>query len=188
MHARRSHSRLLIIGLAPPHSLVAPVSALASVVIAAFNAKPLLFRLCFIMEALAGLGVAANIFQFLEYGLKIIGEAKRLKDNRGLPDPALELHTLQLRVIVQGLERDKSARPLTEEHQCLLELSCECLAQTDELLGLLESLKAKQPGSVINRLRAAVKNRNRTKEKTNLEAKLERCKSQLQLQLSKLAR
>jgi hypothetical protein len=157
-------------------------------VIARFNTKSLSFHLYFTMEALAGLSVAANIFQFVEYGLKIVEEAKHLKDNQGLPDPALERHTRQLKKVVQGLGRDKSARPLTEEHQCLLDLSDECLAQTDKLLGLLDSLKAKQPSSVINRLRTAVKNRNRAKEKTDLEAKLEDCKSNLQLQLSKLAR
>jgi predicted transcriptional regulator len=140
------------------------------------------------MEGLAALGVAANIFQFIEYGLKIVREAKRLKETQGTPNATLEQSTYQLKAIVQTIERQTPAKAPTEEQKVLASLSYECLTLSNELLELLETLKAQNPSSFRNRVRTILKNRYRAEEKQDLEARLEQCKDQLHLQLSSIAR
>ncbi|KAI3321320.1 hypothetical protein HD806DRAFT_546707 [Xylariaceae sp. AK1471] len=140
------------------------------------------------MESIAALGVAANILQFIQYGLTIVREAKHLKENQGMPNAALEQSTYRLKAIVHTLGHQIPAHNPTEEQRMLTNLSCESLSLSNELLELLGSFKAQTPNSYINRTWTAIKNRHRAKEIADLEAKLERCKGHILLQLSSLAR
>jgi hypothetical protein len=140
------------------------------------------------MDAYGALGLAANIFQFIQYGLTIVREAKRLKATQGTPNAALAQSTCQLEAIVRTIKHQIPTRNATVEQQMLTDLSGECLAISNKLLALLESLKAENPNSLCDHIRSIIKNKNRAKEKGDLEENLERCKSQLLLQLSNLAR
>jgi hypothetical protein len=77
---------------------------------------------------------------------------------------------------------------LMGEDKQLCKLAAECRALSDELVGLLEKIKAKDPKSKIQSLCSAFKDRIYEKEKLDLEQRLNSCRSQFELQVSFLMR
>ncbi|KAI1081913.1 hypothetical protein F5B20DRAFT_533601, partial [Whalleya microplaca] len=141
------------------------------------------------MEAVAALGLAANICQFVEYGFKIVIEAKRLRDSGSTSlDPSLERDTRHMKRLAIQLDSRKSPSYMSADQEALDSLAVECLDLSNDLLTLVETLKAKRPKSKVDSIRAVLRNKRRNEDKFALEKKLDRCRSQLQIQLAAMTR
>lgn len=140
------------------------------------------------MEALATLGIVANICQFIEYGYKIVREARRLRNSgTGSLDPELERDTQSMAHLASKLGKG-SPSGLSVDEMVLNDLATQCLAVSKELLAMLDSLKAKRPRSRIESMVRAFHQKRRSEDIDTLEKKLDRCRSQLQIQLTTMMR
>ncbi|KAI3325658.1 hypothetical protein HD806DRAFT_521180 [Xylariaceae sp. AK1471] len=143
------------------------------------------------MEALAAIGLASNILQFIDVGYKILKATKELRASgkeASRYNHGLEFVTGEMKRLGQSIEQDASASGMTNDEKALLRLSSECQQCSEELLALLEKLKNRRPSSVFHSLRAAFRDSRKQDEKARLEQNLDNLRKQMDIQLSKLAR
>ena len=67
-------------------------------------------------------------------------------------------------------------------------IAADCISLTDDLIDMTDSLKIGQSKSKVESLKAAVRNRRRKEKREEVEKKLERCKGQLNLQITSMSR
>jgi hypothetical protein len=107
------------------------------------------------MAGLAALGLASNVVQFVDFGLKLFSEAHELyKSTQGSRNEDLELEsiTLDLKRLAQNLHSTAKPSPghsrprkLSEDEATLQKLAIGCEELANELLKLLDDLKVKGP-------------------------------------------
>ncbi|KAI0397990.1 hypothetical protein F5Y17DRAFT_475820 [Xylariaceae sp. FL0594] len=98
------------------------------------------------MEALAAIGLASNIFQFVEVGYKIVITAKELRSSGKETiqfNHGLEFITREMKELSERVQQESGLNGLTEDESALLRLSSECQKCSGELLDLLAKLKTK---------------------------------------------
>ncbi|KAK8080092.1 hypothetical protein PG997_007910 [Apiospora hydei] len=137
--------------------------------------EPLLAR----MDAFAALGFAANICQFLEYSFKILNQVKTVR-KAGALDPDLERDTRHLKEVADKLTQQPSG------HGGLDEITRACTGLSKQLLDELSKIKPQSSRSKWQSFKAVVRSERRKHDISELEAKLERCRSQLNLQMTEL--
>ncbi|KAI3325168.1 hypothetical protein HD806DRAFT_467954 [Xylariaceae sp. AK1471] len=135
------------------------------------------------MDGLAALGVAANICQFLEYGLKLASKAKKLREI-GAIDPDLD----QVARRLKGVAINLTPQNLPQSAGEIGHLAAECVQVSEVLITELAQLKPKDPKSKWQSFKAVVKSEHKKDRIQELENRLERCKSQLSLHLIYLSR
>ncbi|KAI8627268.1 hypothetical protein F5Y19DRAFT_443753 [Xylariaceae sp. FL1651] len=135
------------------------------------------------MDGLAALGVAANICQFLEYGLKLAGKVKKLREI-GAIDPDLDRDARQLKDIARNL----SPQSLPQNAGDIGHLAVECVEVSEALITELEQLKPKDPKSKWQGFKAIIKSERKKDYIQELEKKLGKCRDQLSLHLIFLSR
>ncbi|KAI0002637.1 hypothetical protein F4779DRAFT_622212 [Xylariaceae sp. FL0662B] len=138
------------------------------------------------MEAVAAFGLAANICQFVDYGLKILAEAKRLR-NSGSSNPELERNARHMKRLASKLDSRQMSSSLLSEEDALDAIAAECLSLSNDILTILETLKSTSK-SKISSVFLALRNERRKKEVCALEEKLDQCRLQLQTQLVDMTR
>lgn len=143
------------------------------------------------MDPLTAIGLVTNIIAFIDFGYQIVSTAREvhqsvtgeISDNKSIEFLATKL---------QGLSSDlKSGKPpsaMTADELRLNELVNECQDVSTNLLGLLDSLKAKNPKSKRQAMGAVFRNLRENDQKEKLEARLDRCQQQLHIQLSQTSR
>ncbi|KAM7218002.1 hypothetical protein V8F06_006685 [Rhypophila decipiens] len=138
------------------------------------------------MDPVTAIGLASGILSFVTFSSKLINgaikihntEDGRLDDNR-----TLELVVEEMRRLSERLLTWDDSRLACEDNGLRL-LARECYNLSKELIAMLKRLKPKDATSKTQSLWSAVKNVIHDKEKVELEQKLERCRSQLELQIT----
>jgi len=133
------------------------------------------------MDGFTALGIAANICQFIEYGFKILNQVKVVR-KAGAVDPDLEKDTRYLKEVAGKLTQQPSG------HGGLDEIASDCTSLSEQLLGELSKIKPKDSRSKWQSFKAVVRSERKKQDISDLEGKLERCRSQLTLQLTDLMR
>lgn len=141
------------------------------------------------MEAIAAFALAANICQFIDYGFDIVNAAKELSES-GQPsvDPDLERNTQQMRTLSFKLSAENQPAGHSPDVEQLHMIARECSALSTELLATLEASNVKRPNSTLHSVLAVLKFKSRKAQQDSLEKKLDRCRSQLQTQITAMMR
>lgn len=143
------------------------------------------------MEALEAVGLAGNILTFIDFAYKLVtighsihgSSSGATKSNEELA--ALSLHLDQA---VTGLRSGKAANLLSDEEKALNEVCAQCLELSGDLQGLLQDLRARNPRSKRDSLRAAFRDWKNKDKKSELEKRLDQCRGQVNLQVTSLMR
>ena len=144
----------------------------------------------FEMEPLSALSLAAAVAQFVDYGLKILGNAREMSSSLSgatEENQSLENATRVMQRLTETLATSKLGS-LPDEQDFLTELVAECLSLSGQLLALLDKIKAKDPKSKIQLTLAAVKTKRHEKEKLRLQRRLDDCQLRLDRFLAALSR
>ncbi|KAI1768465.1 hypothetical protein GGR53DRAFT_478214 [Hypoxylon sp. FL1150] len=143
------------------------------------------------MEAVAAIGLASNILQFIDYGHRVIVLAKELSksghettySNAEAAFVAREMRELGLR-----LTKDLPTADLTVDEERLCRLARKCNLLSDKLLLLLESLEVRRLGTNFEIIRAVFRNIRKRKERDQLQADLDNYRAQLNVQIAYMSR
>ncbi|KAI0475583.1 hypothetical protein GGR56DRAFT_520370 [Xylariaceae sp. FL0804] len=143
------------------------------------------------MEALAAIGLASNIIQFIEVGHSLLKTAKEyhrsskdaIRCNEDLASLAEDMKRVSAR-----LSSNTPQSELADNAKPLAGLAAECQRHSNDLLALLDQLKNRKPGSKLHALSAAVRNRRKNDEKMQLEKSLDNIWKQIDTEISVLAR
>jgi hypothetical protein len=142
------------------------------------------------MEPLSALSLAAAIAQFVDFGLKITGNAREIYGSLSgatEENQHLEAATRMTRHLTEKLV-PSSLGHLTEEETMLNDLVTECRSLSAELLNLLNKIKPKDPKSKRQATVSSFKSRFYDKDKVRLQRRLDECQVQLDRLLSALSR
>ena len=139
------------------------------------------------LEPLTAFAMVANICQFIEYGFKIVAEAKRLRET-GSFDPELERDTGRMKDLATTLRDSPLPSATSSDAAALKAIAADCISLTDDLIEMTEAPKVGQSKSKIDSLKAAVRSRRRKERREEVEKKLERCKGQLNLPIASMTR
>jgi hypothetical protein len=142
------------------------------------------------MEPLSALGSAAAIAQFVDFGFKVLNNAREIyssvsgatEENSSLGDATREMQRLTEKLVTPELADG------TDEEQLLISLVAECRSLSSKLLALLDKIKAKDPRSKFQIIRAAAKSKIYDNEKLALQRRLDDCQLRLDRVLSALSR
>jgi hypothetical protein len=142
------------------------------------------------MEALATIGLIANIVHLVDLGAKLISSAKEMQasasgmttENKSLEEATTEMRDLAMRLDLPTTEaKTDDGRPL----RCLAQ---QCRELSEQILGLLKKIAPTNSNSMLRIVGSAMKNQKYRREKRELEEKLASCRGQLHLHFSKLTR
>ena len=143
------------------------------------------------MDPFTAIGLAGNIITFLDYGYKLVRKAKEIHasaSGASADNENITLLTKSFQDVASSLQSTRPASSMTNDEIALNTLALECHSLTTELLELLERLKSKNPKSKRDSIRAVFRGVRKKEQKTELEQKLDRCKQQLNLQVTSLTR
>ncbi|KAF6812297.1 hypothetical protein CMUS01_13088 [Colletotrichum musicola] len=139
------------------------------------------------MEALAALGLASNMLQFVEFSTKIVrGASNVYQSASGL---LVELQDVAAITESLGLHMNKLAPPPAVDHaqnagnDPLVELANGCRKTCAELQQVMEKIRGKEPGSRRDSLRVAWRALRQKEKLEELEKRLDRYRSQILTQL-----
>ncbi|KAI1087973.1 hypothetical protein F5B19DRAFT_473206 [Rostrohypoxylon terebratum] len=143
------------------------------------------------MGALAALGLVSNIVQLIDCGFRVISLAKELHEsgeeatysNMNSGFLAQEMRELSLKLMKQ-----LPASDLSDDEKALSRLTDQCSRLSNKLLVLLDDLKIKKPGSKVDIVMGVLRNMRKKKERDQLEADLNNCGQQLNIQINKMSR
>ena len=139
-------------------------------------------------EALAALGVAANIVQFIDFGCKILSEGSRLHKYKGVsPSKNAELESIaldlqKLHKELQYPENETYQAPTPNDIQ-LHRLAEQCRGVCLELLAALEKMKIADPPGKWRSFRVALKTVWGESEIKSLQMRLDEARQELVVRL-----
>lgn len=142
------------------------------------------------MDPVTAIGLASGILSFINFSTGVVRGAMEIYDS---PDGILRGNQSRM-VIADEMRRfsskltPPSALQLVGKEQELCLLAAECKTLSTQLVELLLRSQPKNPKSKIQTLFAAFKNTIKEKERAVIEQRLGYCRSQLELQLTFLAR
>lgn len=135
------------------------------------------------MDGFTALGIAANICQFIEYSYQIVNQVKALKDF-GHVNPDLDRAVRQLKAVAATLAPESLPRHAGQ----MSDAASECVELSDQLLAEFSKLTPKDPKSKRQRLKAVLRTEYKKRDLADLEQKIDRCRSQLSLELAEVFR
>ena len=141
------------------------------------------------MDPLTAISLASAIVQFIDFSTSLVGGVREVyssatgatEENRSLAAVVAEMQQLASKMSAPR------AGQLTGDERALWRLAAECQIVSDQLLDLLERVRAKDPSSKIRAALAALRSKLHEREMLELQRRLDGCRSQLQLQLSFLS-
>lgn len=142
------------------------------------------------IDPLSAISLASAIVQFVDFSTKIIHGAREVY---GSASGATE-ENRSLEVVVQNMRNLSSEfgsmdpSQQNEDEKALCRLAKECDILSDQIFELLQNVKPKDPNSSFQAIWAALKNKKYERQKSELERRLNGCRSQLELQLNFLTR
>lgn len=141
------------------------------------------------MEPLSALSLAAAVAQFVDYGFKVVDNAREIYGTlSGATEENLSLETAthEMQRLTEIMVTSTS-KIVTDQERMLQDLAAECRSLSSQLLDLLGKIKAKDPESKRHIALAAMKSLLYDKDKTRLR-RLEDCQLRLDRLLSVLSR
>ncbi|RHZ59992.1 uncharacterized protein CDV56_104609 [Aspergillus thermomutatus] len=136
------------------------------------------------MDAVAIIGLVSNIISFIDFGSKFVKEAREIYNSAsGVTGDALS-HGLiagEMRKFADDLV--PSGQPVNKKDKAICDLAKECKSVAEDILKLLDKIKPKGSNSSFQSVRSAIKGLRYEKDISNMQDKLEKCRSQLGLQL-----
>lgn len=135
------------------------------------------------MEGFAALGVAVNVAQVLEYGVRLLHKSRNLREV-GVLDPDLDGDVRR----IQALAASLASQVLPKHHEGLRPLALQSVEVSTTLIGELDALKVANPESKRQRAVALWRSERRKRKLGRLENRLSECKTQLSLYLTSLSR
>jgi hypothetical protein len=141
------------------------------------------------MEALAAVGLAGNIVQFIDFTCKLFDQAASIYHSRaGTATGArsLEVVTEDLQALTTTLTKAVHHNGAQNDQTALYKLAKECEKVATELLSTLHGLQAKRPGSKWSSFRAALATTWKQSSIDAMERQLDSCRTQLILHLQSL--
>lgn len=144
------------------------------------------------MEALAAVGLAGNIVQFIDFSCKLFGQANSIYHSRsGATKDALDLETIteSLVKLTTHLENNLNGqynRRYQDAQRNLQPLAKDCSNIAKELVTILQSVRAKSTNSRWESFRASLAYLIKEAEISNLEKRLNEYRSQIILELQDL--
>ncbi|KAI0902000.1 hypothetical protein F4806DRAFT_22321 [Annulohypoxylon nitens] len=142
------------------------------------------------MDPFSAIGLAGNIISFLDFGYKVLSKSKDIyKSTTGTTalNNELLLETRQLQGVTEGLQMPGLVG-LSDQELELKQLAAECSTVSSDLARLINDLKARNPDSKRESLRAAFRDWKKKDKKDDLRLRLDRCRNQLNLQIVTLMR
>jgi len=142
-----------------------------------------------VIEALAAVGLAGNIVQFIDFGCRLLTEARQIQtSSSGVSAKNLEIETVavKLRYLADGLSSSNPLPCIGINYQ-LKQLADDAILIIDELLEAIEHVRLKGGGN-LRSFAHALQNSGKNKRIEKLDAKLSRMQGQLNTHLLALMR
>lgn len=139
------------------------------------------------MDPLTAIGLAGNIIQFIDYGTGIVKtawEVSKSKSGFSNNSKTQEAVILEMKRFSSQLMISNTGQPTNDEYKALSELATQCHGLSQRLRALLGKIKAKDLSSFRQALMSAVKEKHYADEMKAIQASLDNCRDQLNLQLS----
>lgn len=143
------------------------------------------------MDPFSAIGLAGNIVGFLDFGFKLLSKAREIQASgtgTAAANENLASLTQHFQRVTASLRGQKVSGALTGDDLAIQELAAECDSVAIELMELVDSLRARTSKSKRESLRAAFREWRKGDQKDELQLSLDRCRSQLNLQLTSLMR
>ncbi|KAK7710806.1 hypothetical protein SLS64_005711 [Diaporthe eres] len=143
------------------------------------------------MDPFSAIGLAGNIVGFLDFGFKLLSKAREIQasgSGTAAANENLASLTQHFQRVTASLRGQKVSGALTGDDVAIQELAAECDSVAIELMELVDSLRARTSKSKRESLRAAFREWRKGDQKDELQPRLDRCRSQLNLQLTSLMR
>ena len=147
------------------------------------------------LDPLTCIALASSIVQFVDFSLKLISDTKELYrsgDRSSTQNGQLLAVTSDLREMCKNLipaqPRSANAKPPSPDDVALLELSSSCKDVAQELITVLENLKAKSTHDTWESLKQAFRGALKKEKIDSIRGRLDLIQSQLQIRLSCLLR
>ncbi len=142
------------------------------------------------MDPLSALSLAAAVAQFVDFGFKILGNAREIhgslsgatRENQSLEKATLEMQRLTDKLV------GSQVKGLTDDDKMLDGLVTECRSLSSQLLNLLNTTKARDSKSKTQIFSAAVRSKRSEKEKLRLQRRLDECQLRLDRLLGAMSR
>jgi hypothetical protein len=144
------------------------------------------------MDPLTAIGLVSGIISIIDFSTKVLSGAKEVYDsghgataeNRSLAAITTEMQTLSTGFIVP----DVTNTNLSTQEKAISVLAAECKVLSGDILKLLEKIGSSKGKSRSESLKTEVKSTWYKEEKEELLTRLDRCRSQLHLNLEALNR
>ncbi|KAG6356382.1 hypothetical protein INS49_015770 [Diaporthe citri] len=143
------------------------------------------------MDPFSAIGLAGNIVGFLDFGFKLLSKAREIQasaSGTAAANENLVSLTQHFQRVTASLRAQKVSGAATGDELAIQELAAECDSVAIELMELVDSLRARTSKSKRESLRAAFREWRKGDQKDELQLRLDRCRSQLNLQLTSLMR
>jgi len=134
------------------------------------------------MEALAAIGLACTIVQFIDFSSKIVAGATKIYSSGAGTIPELEdsdIVSQRLRSLAQRLRDPVADSLVPNEETNLLSLRTKCVELCDDLQNLVQKTKISRAGSKTAALRASWRMIRQKERLTSLQARLDRYRIQI---------
>lgn len=134
------------------------------------------------MDPVTAFGLAVNIFTAVHLSQKLISKSYELYSSAsGATSENADLAkiTLDLEALTPRLSVPRRSIPATQDEANLRELARNCQSASNELLKLLEKLRAKKPNSKMESVRVAARNLRKKSQVESLAKKLDQYRTQI---------
>jgi hypothetical protein len=138
------------------------------------------------MDPMTVVSLASAIVQFVDYITKLVNAASNIHHSASgasLGNQNIKFVVSKVKALSLRLDPPRTGQP-TDDEQALCRLAAECRILSDQILGLLEKIKPKDPKSKRQSVWSAIKTMWNDREKKELVQRLQNCRSQLELQLN----
>lgn len=143
------------------------------------------------MDPFAAIGLAGNIIAFVDFGFKLIAQSKAIHasiSGTSHHNENVASLTRNFLGVSKALQVSSSTPSISVEENALHRLALECEGVSKDLIKLLEDLRAKNPKSKRESFGAAFRGWRKRDEVSEMEVRFDRCRQQLNLQITSLQR
>ncbi|KAH6878729.1 hypothetical protein BKA58DRAFT_452914 [Alternaria rosae] len=141
------------------------------------------------MEAIAGLSLAANIVQLIDFTAKILSTGNQIRQsgstvqNAELERVVEDFTALKERMTLWARPNPASSGPLAQDSQVLEDLAAECTKIAQELIAELESLRCSKDAATYKTILSALKTSWNAKKVEDLKSRLQTMRDELQFRI-----
>ncbi|KAI4701438.1 hypothetical protein J4E81_003178 [Alternaria sp. BMP 2799] len=141
------------------------------------------------MEAIAGLSLAANILQVIDFTAKVLSTGNQIRQsgstiqNSELERVVEDFTTLNERITSWARPNPASSGPLAQDSQALEDLAAECTKIAQELIAKLESLRCSKDAAKYKTILSALKASWNAKTIEDIKSRLQTMRDELQFRI-----